>query len=1298
VANSNDCDDSRASVHPLAPELCDGLDNDCNGVVDDNIASVTFYRDGDGDGFGDPNVTVQACAQPPGFVSNSKDCDDLSAVSYPGAPELCDGLDNDCNGVIDDGLALTTFYQDADGDGYGNPAMTVQACAAPWGYVSNGNDLDDNNNDTFPGAPELCDGLDNDGNGLVDDGVTGVGLACNTGSPGICAAGVTGCFNGAVICQQTTRAAAEACDGLDNDCDGVIDNGLPQQTFYRDADGDGYGDPATPLSACAAPPGYVSNALDCDDAHAAVHPGATETCDGIDNNCDGSVDEGNPGSGALCNTGLYGACGRGATACTAGAIVCVQTVFPSVEVCDGIDNDCDGHVDEGNPGGGGLCSTGKLGACAVGVSACIGGAVTCVQTVQPTAEVCDGVDNDCDGTVDNGNPGGRLACSTGKLGVCSFGTTVCTGGAVACHQNTQPSVEVCDGADNNCDGNVDEFNPGGGVACNTGLYGACAVGLSDCNNGVLLCVQTTFPQVETCNGVDDNCDGTADEGLQITSFRDADGDGYGTPYASVCGCSVPAGFVLNALDCNDADASFKPGAPELCDGLDNDCNGVIDDGLNMPNATFYADADGDGYGDPTRTVLACAPPPGFVANGGDCDDLDPSVNPGAAELCDGLDNNCNGQIDEGAALSFYVDVDHDGYGDPAHAVTSCVQPPGYVANASDCDDHDANVHPGAPEVCNGRDDNCDGNIDEGVSATFWADVDGDGYGDPLTTTQACAKPAGFVTNNLDCDDTVGSVHPGAVESCNGRDDNCDGKVDEGNPGGGAACSTGQPGICAAGLTACSAGAVTCVALSAPQPETCDGLDNDCDGVVDNGNPGAGQSCNTGKLGVCAQGVTACAQGSLACNQAVFASPEVCDGLDNDCDGSVDNGSPGAGQSCSTGKLGVCAAGTTACSGGAVSCVQNHQPSGEVCDGLDNNCDGNVDEGNPGAGFACSTGKLGVCAAGTTTCSAGAIACNQTRQPSPETCNGLDDNCDGQVDENLLDVFYRDIDGDGYGDNSTVVYACTQPTGYVLNNLDCNDHNGSIHPFATETCNGVDDNCDGQIDEGGSGVLDCNHNGVRDACEPDSDQDGVPDACDNCPTIPNPSQRDTDHNGLGDACDRVCLTIQRGTFGAVSDTLIAMDPTDPLKVDKNYGDSGTSNSGMVGKGYRKALFKFDLSMVPQTAQLSGATMTTYIRLNTALATVRAHRVTAPWGELSVTWNSFADAYDPLVEASFSNGGTTFAGPINVDLTQLVQEWVSHGFPNHGVLFEQSGAAYSNYWTSEYLQDLRPKLSFCYVIPG
>src|SRR6185369_12733615 len=117
--------------------------------------------------------------------------------------------------------------------------------------------------------------------------------------------------------------------------------------------------------------------------------------------------------------------------------------------------------------------------------------------------------------------------------------------------------------------------------------------------------------------------------------------------------------------------------------------------------------------------------------------------------------------------TYYADADGDTYGNANVTAQACSPPAGYVSNSTDCDDSKSSVHPGAAETCNGIDDNCNGTIDEGVKTTYYRDHDGDTYGNPNNTTQACSPPAGYVANNTDCDDTKSSVHPGAAETCNG---------------------------------------------------------------------------------------------------------------------------------------------------------------------------------------------------------------------------------------------------------------------------------------------------------------------------------------------------------------------------------------------------------------------------------------------------------------------------------------------------------------------------------------------------
>jgi hypothetical protein len=137
------------------------------------VKPVAYFLDADGDGYGNPKLKVTvSCGQtrPSGYVTNNSDCNDNDAAIHPGAPEICDGKDNDCNGIIDDGLPLSTYYIDADNDGYGNINNSIQNCSQPGGYVTDSSDCDDNDATVYPGATEICDGKDNDCNGLIDDG------------------------------------------------------------------------------------------------------------------------------------------------------------------------------------------------------------------------------------------------------------------------------------------------------------------------------------------------------------------------------------------------------------------------------------------------------------------------------------------------------------------------------------------------------------------------------------------------------------------------------------------------------------------------------------------------------------------------------------------------------------------------------------------------------------------------------------------------------------------------------------------------------------------------------------------------------------------------------------------------------------------------------------------------------------------------------------------------------------------------------------------------------------------------
>ena len=351
---------------------------------------------------------------------------------------------------------------------------------------------------------------------------------------------------------------------------------------------------------------------------------------------------------------------------------------------------------------------------------------------------------------------------------------------------------------------------------------------------------------ETCNGNDDNCDGVIDEGVTETYYLDLDGDGFGDPETSREACELPSGYVQNGTDCDDAEPNAFPGNNEVCDNIDNDCDGTVDNGVTD---TYYSDADGDGYGDLTAALEACDQPVGYVTDSSDCDDTTNRSFPGNGEVCDEIDNNCDGTVDEGVTTTYYADFDSDGYGNAALTQEACSVPTGYTTNADDCDDSTATTNPGATEYCNGADDDCDGTIDEDTSAdapTWYADTDGDAYGNASTSIVACTQPAGYVADSTDCDDGRALTNPAATEYCNGFDDDCDGATDEDSAVDaitwyldGDSDTYGDSSItdvsCTQPARYVAANGDCDDADSSSYPggiEVCDGADNDCDGAID----------------------------------------------------------------------------------------------------------------------------------------------------------------------------------------------------------------------------------------------------------------------------------------------------------------------------------------------------------------------------------------------------------------------------------------------------------------------------------
>ena len=388
---------------------------------------------------------------------------------------------------------------------------------------------------------------------------------------------------------------------------------------------------------------------------------------------------------------------------------------------------------------------------ATGLSATTGSTVTSSTTTNTVYTVTGTSINGCTNTATaavavNALPAATITPATA--------TTVCQGGGVVLNANTGAGLSY------QWFNNAVAISGASGASYTANMSGSYTVEVTN---------------TSTCSSTSTATDVTVVPNVDY--FADADGDGFGDVATLVSTCVQPQGYVTDNTDCDDTSSDINTTISEVCNHIDDDCSGTIDDGLVFE--TYYADNDGDTYGDANNSIYECSQPSGYVTNNTDCNDNDANQNAASSEICNGEDDDCDGAIDNGLVfLEFYSDADGDGFG-AGDVIISCTDlGSGYTTNNTDCDDTNSNTNPSATETCNTIDDNCDGQTDDGTLTVYFIDNDGDTYGNPSVSILACTQPIGYTPDDTDCNDTDANINPGSEDvGGNGIDENCDGQID-----------------------------------------------------------------------------------------------------------------------------------------------------------------------------------------------------------------------------------------------------------------------------------------------------------------------------------------------------------------------------------------------------------------------------------------------------------------------------------------------------------------------------------------
>lgn len=876
---------------------------------------------------------------------------------------------------------------------------------------------------------------------------------------------------------------------MDDDRDGATDRPDGRETTNPDADAaDGSDVDAT------------DSGDDGMDADAAEVEAEIEDGDGEDGGDDGNlVGDGNDG-GDDGDTG-----------------VCIPSE-PPTELCDGIDNDCNQQLDDveglidpdGNPIPCTLEFTNDLGVCtSAGVMICDPKQSTLPVCNAPilyaSTEVCDNIDNNCNGTPDD-IPGKDQPCDNGQKGACfEEGIFVCDTDLqlLVCSAPVKLGTEeICNGADDDCDGKNDEDLSGVGGTCNNGQLGKCYTeGLIFCNSlkQALNCSapQVTPDELETCNGVDDDCDGGIDTFANGTPLFVACDD----PSNPLC-----AGIRICVNGSFGACETAPKTTPEICDGVDNNCDGNVDkDADGVALTTTY----GTNVGECQKGTKVCVNGGWKITTPAKEPQVETCTNEDADDNCDGIEDNVSGLYDaQGTPKECTQTVDAC----VNFGVMSCF--PSLSAEPL-CT---AILPIPGPEVCDGEDNDCNGIIDDvtGVNTTCELKTKNQ-YGTCITSgILVCKLGAGTLPV---CDAPL--ITP-AAEVCDGIDNDCDGTPDD-VPGVDAPCDNGQLGVClTAGTMVCET-ELQLLACSAPSKvgttELCNTFDDDCDGATDEGPDGApvlAQSCGTTSTPPCSLGTELCIDGQwIGCN-AVLPATETCNNQDDDCDGQIDDGVT---QACGPeATVGICQPGFETCVAGAwQNCTAIFPAPYEICtDTADDTCNGITNDGCP----TCEVSNPAP-----TLISGQNVSIDYTfASASAFLCKGSIIPVNSPESKTFPLAFAPKCDDPDQPCTETVTCQVKGTEAVAKQIVDCPTVTFTILPDPDKDgLPSAQDNCPQakNVDQ-----ADWNSNGIGDACD-DSDDDGVVDAKDNCLTVSNPGQENDDGNGtsveIGNACTPLCST-------------------------------------------------------------------------------------------------------------------------------------------------------------------------------